>query len=185
MLIPEVGAPSEIGINQCVLQQVVTHVESVYGLAALGRCTALISHRGPWGATTPAISPSARVELLQKLWLVSVWRVSMALRDPEDVLRRLDRHAHLVVSFVGGLDGDVLARHCRRPTARPRWKERLWDRRARCYGTTLATTVPDRTVIDPPTHPASISGGPTANGHPRRILSIGFPLASSSTSLSK
>jgi hypothetical protein len=35
MLIPEGGAPSEIVLNQCVLQQVVTHVESVYGLTAL------------------------------------------------------------------------------------------------------------------------------------------------------
>ena len=37
MLIPEGGAPSEIVINQCVLQQVVTHVESVYGLTADGQ----------------------------------------------------------------------------------------------------------------------------------------------------
>jgi hypothetical protein len=32
MLIPEGGTPGEIVINQCVLQQVVTHVESVDGL---------------------------------------------------------------------------------------------------------------------------------------------------------
>jgi hypothetical protein len=31
MLIPECGAPSEVVINQCVLQQVVTHVEIVNG----------------------------------------------------------------------------------------------------------------------------------------------------------
>ena len=31
MLIPDGGAPSEVVINQCVLQQVVTHMESVYG----------------------------------------------------------------------------------------------------------------------------------------------------------
>jgi hypothetical protein len=37
MLIPEGGAPSEIVINQCVLQQVVTHVESVYGLTTDGQ----------------------------------------------------------------------------------------------------------------------------------------------------
>jgi hypothetical protein len=36
MLISERGAPSEIVINQCVLQQVVTHVESVYGLTTDG-----------------------------------------------------------------------------------------------------------------------------------------------------
>ena len=37
MLIAEAGAPSEIVINQCVLQQVVTHVESVYGLTTDGQ----------------------------------------------------------------------------------------------------------------------------------------------------
>ncbi len=37
MLIPEGSAPSEIVINQCILQQVVTHVESVDALTTDGQ----------------------------------------------------------------------------------------------------------------------------------------------------
>ena len=37
MLIPEGGTPSNIVINQCVLQQVVTHGESVSGLTTDGQ----------------------------------------------------------------------------------------------------------------------------------------------------
>ena len=37
MLIPEGGPPGEIVINQCVLQQVVTHVQSVDGLTPDGQ----------------------------------------------------------------------------------------------------------------------------------------------------
>ena len=61
MLIPKGGAPNEIVINQCVLQQVVTHVESVYGLTTDGQV------RG--GAELPLI-----LEQLQASSMTSVGR---------------------------------------------------------------------------------------------------------------
>ena len=77
MLIPEGGTPGEIVINQCVLQQVVTHVQSVDGLtpdeAAFSQ--SLPPGEGPRqiSSVTPATAPLWR-ETLRNLSTVRVRR---------------------------------------------------------------------------------------------------------------
>ena len=67
MLLPKCGAPSEIVINQCVLEQVVTHVESVYGRCM--RSSRGLRHAREQGAASylsaSTIHPSQPVDLRQ------------------------------------------------------------------------------------------------------------------------
>ena len=61
-------------------------------------------------------------------------------------------------------------------------------RRERCHGRPRDQHQSGRDVVELErigVRPDAIPAGPPADGHPRRILFIGFPLASSSTSLSR
>ena len=121
-------------------------------VSALGRCAALKFTPRSFEPQQLGNLAERRIELPRKLWLVSAWRVPVVLRDPEDTLRRLDRHAHLVVRIVGGSMAMSLHATCRRPTAGSRWKERLRDRRAQCYGPTWPLLSPTEPSSTHPTH---------------------------------